>query len=101
MTQADDRLKALFAQDEPPARDAAFSMAVMERLMRRRFLEDVAILCGVSVVGGAVLWPLWPVLQPALAALSQGFAPALGAVALAAGAAVIVGGRARAAVGLS
>jgi hypothetical protein len=101
MTQADDRLKALFAQDEPPARDAAFSMTVMERLMRRRFQEDVAILCGVSVAGGAVLWPLWPVLQPTLVTLSQGFAPAVGAVALAAGALMILGGRARTALGLS
>ena len=52
MTQADDRLKALFALDEPPARDPAFSTAVMEQVMRRRFQEDVALLCGVSVVGG-------------------------------------------------
>jgi hypothetical protein len=101
MTQADDRLKALFAEDEPPARDAAFSMAVMERLVRRRFQEDVAILCGVSVAGGAVLWPLWPVLQPALVTLSQGFAPVLGAVALAACAVMVLGGRARIALGLS
>src|SRR5258708_3820201 len=72
MTQAADRLKALFAADEPPARAPGFSMAVMERLMRRRFQEDVAILCGVSVAGGAVLWPLWPVLQPTLVTLSQG-----------------------------
>lgn len=101
MTQADDRLKALFAEDEPPARDAAFSMAVMERLMRRRFQEDVAILSGVSLAGGAVLWPLWPILQPALVTLSQGFAPVLGAVALAACAVVVLGGRPRTAVGLS
>jgi hypothetical protein len=101
MTQADDRLKALFAQDEPAARDAAFSMAVMEKVMRRRFQEDVAILCGVSIAGGAALWPLWPVLQPALVTLSQGFAPALGAVALAACTVVILGGRARSALGLS
>ena len=101
MTQADDRLKALFAGDEPAARDAAFSMAVMEKVMRRRFYEDVAILCGVSIAGGVALWPLWPVLQPTLVTLSQGFAPVLGAVALAAGAVMILGGRARAAVGLS
>lgn len=101
MTQADDRLKALFAGDEPPARDAAFSMAVMEKVMRRRFQEDVAILCGVSIAGGVAMWPLWPVLQPTLVTLSQGFAPALGAVALAACAVMILGGRARSALGLS
>jgi len=101
MTQADDRLKALFAADEPPARDPVFSMAVMERLVRRRFQEDVAVLCGVSLAGGAVLWPLWPVLQPMLVTLSQGFAPALGAVALAACAVMILGARPRTALGLS
>ena len=101
MTQADDRLKALFAGDEPPARDPAFSMAVMEKVMRRRFQEDLAILCGVSLAGGAVLWPLWPMLQPALVTLSEGFAPALGAAALAGCALVMLGGRARTALGLS
>ena len=101
MTQADDRLKALFAQDEPPARDAAFSMAVMERLMRRRLVEEVAMLSGVSALGAAVLWPLWPVLQPALVNLSQGFAPALGVMTLAVSTLLILGGRAHAPVGLS
>lgn len=101
MAQADDRLRALFAQDEPPARDAAFSMAVMEKVMRRRFQEDVAILCGVSIAGGVALWPLWPVLQPTLVSLAQGFAPALGAVALAACAIMILGGRGQPALGLS
>ena len=38
---ADDRLKTLFAQDEPPARDPAFSAAVMAEIARRRFLDDV------------------------------------------------------------
>jgi len=100
MTQADERLKALFAADEPPARDAAFSTAVMERVMRRRFQEDVAMLSGVSAVGGGALWLVWPTLQPALVALSQGLAPALGAIALAFCAAMILGGRPAAALGL-
>lgn len=100
MTQADDRLKALFAQDEPPARDAVFSTAVMEKVMRRRFQEDVALLSGASVVGGGAFWVIWPTLQPALVALSQGLAPALGAVALAFCAAMILGGRPTSALGL-
>jgi len=97
MRQADDRLKALFAMDEPPTRDTAFSTAVMEKVMRRRFLEDVALLCGLSVAGGGAFWLLWPALQPVVVSLSQGLAPALSAIALAAGA---LGGRARSALGL-
>lgn len=100
MTQADDRLKALFSQDEPPARDAVFSTAVMEKVMRRRFQEDVALLSGVSVVGAGVFWVVWPTLQPALVAVSQGFAPALGAMALAFCAAMILGGRPASTLGL-
>jgi len=41
------------------------------------------------------------VLQPALVTLSEGFAPALGAAALAGCALVMLGGRARTALGLS
>ncbi|HZZ69244.1 MAG TPA: hypothetical protein VFE18_13810 [Phenylobacterium sp.] len=100
MTQADDRLKALFAQDEPPQRDPTFSMAVMEQVMRQRFREDVALLSGVSVIGGGAMWLVWPTLQPALVAISQGLAPALGAIALAFCAAMILGGRPTAALGL-
>src|SRR4051812_35135400 len=93
MTQADDRLKALFALDEPPARDPAFSAEVMERVMRRRFQEDVAILSGPPVVGGVAFWAVWPALQPVLVMLSQGFAPALGAVALGVCAWIVAGGK--------
>ncbi|THD63830.1 hypothetical protein [Phenylobacterium sp.] len=100
MTQADDRLKALFAQDVPPPRDAAFNAAVMERVMRQRFREDLAMLSGVSVISGGALWLVWPTLQTALVTLSQGLAPALGAVALAACAAMVLNGRPSAALGL-
>ena len=89
----DDRLKALFAYDEPPARDPAFSAAVMEKIMRRRFLADMAVLSGVSALGGAALWALWPSLQPVVMAIAQGLAPAVVAGALALGAGVVLGGR--------
>lgn len=100
MTKADERLKALFAQDEPSFRDPLFSTAVMEKVMRRRFQEDVVLLSAASAAGGGVLWVLWPVLQPVLVTLAQGFAPALGAVGIAACAAMILGGRVRSALGL-
>ena len=98
---ADDRLKALFALDEPAARDPAFSTEVMERVMRRRFQEEVLLLSGASIVGGGALWAVWPVLQPVLVTLSQAFAPALGAAALAACAVAMLGGRGGQAPGLA
>ena len=66
MTDADDRLRALFAQDEPPARDPAFSSAVMAEIARRAFLAEMATLSGVTALGGLVLWAVWPVVAPAL-----------------------------------
>jgi len=89
----DHRLKALFAYDEPPQRDPAFSSAVMAEVMRRRFLADVAVLSGVSALGGTALWALWPSLQPALVAISQGLAPAIVAGALVVCAGMIISGR--------
>jgi hypothetical protein len=89
---ADDRLKALFAADEPPARDAAFSMAVMERLARRRCLQDLAFLGALSALGGLALWAVWPVLQPALTAVSGELAPAAFGLAVALSAVAMLGG---------
>ena len=101
MTQADDRLKALFALDEPPARDMVFQAAVMEQVMRQRLREEVALLCAVSVVAAGVLWLVWPTLQPALVAVSQWMAPAAGALALAFCATVVFGGRHEPELGLA
>ena len=101
MSQADDRLKVLFALDEPPSPDPAFSSAVVEQVMRQRLREEVALLCAVSVVFAGVLWLVWPTLQSALVSLSQGLAPALGAMAIAFCAAAILGGRPSAALGLA
>lgn len=93
MKPADDRLTALFATDEPPAQDPAFSAAVMERLARRRWLQDIAFLAGVSGVGGLALWGAWPLLQPALIALSGQLAPAAFGLALALSAVAMLGGQ--------
>jgi hypothetical protein len=101
MRQADDRLKALFALDEPPAQDPVFQAVVMEQVMRQRLREEVALLCGVSVVAAGVLWLVWPTLQPALVAVAQWMAPALGAIAIAFCATMILGGRPASALGLA
>lgn len=81
---ADDRLKALFAEDEPPGRDPAFSAEVMTEIARRRFLADMSLLAAAAAAGGFLLWAIWPSLEPALTSLSQGLAPVVGGLALAA-----------------
>jgi hypothetical protein len=88
---ADDRLKALFAPDEPPQRDLRFSAEVMEKVMRQRFREEVAMLSGVSVIGAGALWLVWPTLQVGLIAVSQSLAPAAGAVGIAACVTLVAG----------
>jgi len=92
MNPADDRLKALFAEDLPPARDPAFSVAVIERLARRRCLQDLVLLGALSAVGGLALWGLWPVMQPALIAISERLAPSAWALAVAFCAVAALGG---------
>lgn len=79
----DAHLKALFAEDEPPARDPAFSAAVMEAVARRRFVLDVAHLSGATAIGGLVLWGVWPLLGPLLAQAGPQMGPAAAAVTLA------------------
>jgi hypothetical protein len=98
MDKADERLKALFALDEPPQRDPAFSASVIERLARREYLEDMALLAGASLVGAGALWATWPSLQPALVTISQGLAPATAALAIVACAWAVLSGRAGAAL---
>ena len=96
---ADDRLKALFAEDEPPARDPVFSTAVMAEVARRQFQDDVLLLSGVTVIGGVILWALWPSLTPVVASLSQGMAPVAACLTLAAIVIRLAGGRPGAALG--
>ena len=56
------RLQALWAPDEPPARDPAFDLAVMQRLLRRRLWLDFAALTPIVLGAGIVLWTLTPLL---------------------------------------
>ena len=93
MREADEKLAALFVLDEPPPRDAAFSAEVMEAVIRREFQKDVALLSAASLVGAAALWALWPVLQPPIVAVSQGLAPVVAGLALAACAVWLLGSR--------
>lgn len=100
MTDADDRLKALFGEDELPARDPVFTTAVMETIARRRFYLEVARLSGVTALGGLVLWAVWPVLTPILADLVPGLSPVMACLTLAVTAVVLLDGRVTAAAGV-
>ena len=93
MTTPDDRLKALFAADLPPARDPVFQAEVLAGLARRRFAIDLAWLSGASGLGALALGVLWPALSPTLAELGRSFAPAAMGVVLAASVVVLAGGR--------
>ena len=50
MTDADARLKAMFAADVPPAMDARFRLDALERIERRRLFGRLAL---VALAGGA------------------------------------------------
>ena len=93
MTEADVRLRDLFAADRPAPRDPAFSARVMERLLRRRFVEDVVLLSLASLAGGGALWLFWGPLHAALVTISQGLAPLAGILALVGCGWVILEGR--------
>lgn len=83
MTADDARLKALFALDEPPASDPAFSAAVMEAVAQRKFAADVTLIAGASGVLAVALWFAWPVVQPTLAALGDVALPVAAGLTLA------------------
>jgi len=83
MIDPDDRLRALFAADLPPARDPAFQAEILAALARRRFLEEMALLAMASLGGAITLAVLWPVLGASLASISQALTPAAIALAVA------------------
>lgn len=83
MTADDARLKALFALDEPPARDPAFSAAVMKAVAQRKFAADVTLIAGGAGILAAALWFAWPVVQPMLAPLGEVALPVAAGLTLA------------------
>ena len=93
MTSPDDRLSALFAADLPPARDPAFQGDVLAALARRRFQADLMLLASATVIGGAILWLVWPALVPVLEGLGQNLFPGLTAAIVAASVLVLTTGR--------
>ncbi|MDP3748657.1 MAG: hypothetical protein Q8Q88_16585 [Phenylobacterium sp.] len=100
MSDDDARLAAFFAASEPPARDLAFSAGVMEAVARARFRREMARLALFSLVGGVVLWAVWPSLAPVLVQVGGGLAPAGAALVVAAAVLLLADGRAMSALGL-
>jgi hypothetical protein len=70
MSDPDLLLSDLWAADEPPVRDPGFTIAVMEKVQRRRTALGLLSLTVFTVAMSAVLWALGPVIR-------QGFAPVL------------------------
>jgi putative flippase GtrA len=66
MTDADKALEDFFADDGLPARDQAFTHAVMKRAAVRRLRAELASLAGICLLGAMVLWALAPALEPLL-----------------------------------
>ena len=76
----DERLAALFAAEQPPARDPGFQAAVLAAMARQRFVADMLLMATLATLAAVGLWLIWPILAPTLVALGQGLAPALAAV---------------------
>jgi hypothetical protein len=86
MTDADLRLRAAFAADEPPTRDPAFALTIMDRIARRRLAMDLAGAAVAAVAAAVILWALWPVLarglDPLMANAWRSFGPVVAVLAV-------------------
>ena len=73
-------LAGLWTQDEPPARDPVFVLAAMEKVERRRLIENVLSLVAPAIGACLLLWALAPVISD-LAASVRLDASAIGPLA--------------------
>jgi len=89
--ELDQVLAAAFAQDLPPARDAAFCARVAEARARRAFRRDVGVMAFLTLAGGALLIPFAPLIAPAFKALTPALGPAAAGLAVAALVALLTG----------
>jgi hypothetical protein len=63
MSEADERLKGLFALDQPPPRDAAFVLETAKRIQKRLFWLELLAGAPWAVAASAILWAFAPVLE--------------------------------------
>jgi hypothetical protein len=84
---AEQKLAALWAEAEPPARDPAFAIAVIARIERRRLWGELLDLAPLVVALGVLAWALAPRVETML----RGDLAGLGAGAFLAAASVLAG----------
>jgi len=80
----DQRLKAAFAFDEPPARDYRFTAEVMQAVARRRLILSLVMLLPPTIAAMAVLWAVAPQFEPLFETGIQALRPAAAIVTVAA-----------------
>jgi hypothetical protein len=83
MTDVDAQLDRLWFQDQAPARDAAFRLAIMDRIARRRLRLDLVTYGALATGLGATSWALAPLLAEFGDRMSGGLAVAALAAAVA------------------
>lgn len=64
MTTAEEKLAAFLGEDAPPARDAAFRIAVLEGIERRRARNQLLLVLAVTLLALVVLGALAPIITP-------------------------------------
>jgi hypothetical protein len=63
---AEQKLAALWAEAQPPARDAAFAVAVVSRIERRTLWSELLDIAPLVVALGVLAWALAPPLETVL-----------------------------------
>ncbi|ESQ84527.1 hypothetical protein AEAC466_09245 [Asticcacaulis sp. AC466] len=77
---SEDALKALLMADEPAtplARDLSFTIEVMQKVERRRLIENIALCTGACAALAVLLYIVMPHVTPGLITLGQAATPAV------------------------
>ena len=69
---ADAILAKLWARDEAPDYDPAFSLAIARRIGRRQIIKEVGEVAIWAAPGAAVTWAVWPTVTQAVTPVLQG-----------------------------